>query len=118
MSTASSIIAGFARSRVTIRRGSPATFVDGRAVPGTVSIVKILAVVLPAKSARLRREEAGERLAGAVNVYSSDPIYAARDTGEPADVLEWGGAMYELDEVDPFPGGLFVALATRRRVIG
>lgn len=117
MSLASSILAGFRPTTTTFRRGSAPTIVDGRAVPGAVVNVQVLAAILPARARRLAREVEGERLTGLVKIYASDPLYAGRDTGEPADRVDWNGDTYEVEEVDYFTdGGLYVATARKARV--
>jgi hypothetical protein len=117
MTIASSIIGGFRRYTTPVQRGSVPSVIDGRVQPGAVTTVQILCAIFPKKASRLMREEAGETRSGQIKVYSSDPIYAGRDTGEPADLIDWNGATYEVDEVDYYEdGGLYDATATRRRV--
>lgn len=117
MSIAASIIGGFRRTLTPFQRAAAPTIVDGRVVPGAVATVQVLAAIFPKSSGRLVREPEGEARAGLISIYASDPLYAGRDTGEPADLVTWNGATYELEDVDFFEdGGLYVATARRKRV--
>jgi hypothetical protein len=117
MSLATSMIGGFignGADSYTVTRGSAPTFVDGVVVPGATTTVQILAAILPARNTDLRRTVEGERLTDLVVIYTGDPVFSGHDDGAPADLVEWNGHTYEIEDVDPFPGGLYQATARKR----
>lgn len=117
MSVASSILGAFVgggADRYAVTRGSPPSVVKGSVAPGPTSEVEILAAILPARSTDLARTVEGERLVDLVVIYASDPLYPGRPDGSPADLVEWNGATYEVEDVDPFPGGLYQATARKK----
>lgn len=115
MSIASSILRGFVKTLVSVRRGAAPTLTKGVATPSAPATVQILAAILPARSTDLARTVEGERLRDLVVVYSADLLRAGDDaTGAPADLVEFDGFLYEVEDVDAYPGGLFQATARKK----
>jgi hypothetical protein len=114
MSIASSILGGFITVLTTVHRGAAPTWSGGHVTPGAVSTVSVLAAIFPAPNTDLVRGEEGRRRTDLIDVYTSDVLYSGRDTGEPADLIDWGGSTYEVEDVDTWPGGLYQARARRR----
>lgn len=115
MSVASSIIGGFVNAQTNVCRGSAPLVVKGVVSPGPTTTVQILAAILPASSTDLARSIEGERLRDLVVIYSADEVFSGNEaTGAPADLVEHAGALYEVEDVDPFPGGLYQAKARKK----
>lgn len=102
-------------SSYAVTRTPKRTYAHGRAAPGTPSTVTVRAMVAPVTGAELERVTQGREVDAVIQVFSVDPLYSGTAAHE-ADVIDVGGTLFEVQEVEDWTalGGFYRAVASRK----
>ncbi len=104
----------------TVYRAAPGLVVNGRWVEGTRTPIQIMASIQPAQGDELQILELGDRVRGAVKVYTQEALRSVDEVGQAdADQIEYAGDLYQVQIVARFTMGVLDhtrALAVRLAV--
>lgn len=94
----------------TITRYAPGAYVNGRWVDGESTTLTIRGSIQPARGRDLRRLPEGQRVSGAVAIYTATTLRTASEASDAggasrADVLHWQGRDWEVSVVDVWGSG-------------
>lgn len=117
--TIAGAISSLATGTYTVTRETPgasdaflADYSRGKAVAGTTSTLTITAAIYPAKARDLLRLEEGRRSEAAIVIFTATELRTAvAPNGGNADRIAYGPDAYEVQAVDPWPGGFWKAIA-------
>jgi len=90
----------------TVTRGAAGTYTAGRLTPGALTTTTLAVVnIQPASGRDLLRLPEGVRTRETVAIWTSDELRTANEaTGAPADVVNYGGASYQVELVEDWVG--------------
>jgi hypothetical protein len=93
------------RNAITVRRQEPGGYVDAVWVPGEADTLTIQASVQPAGAEDMQRLPEGQRLTGAVRIYTNDLLMTA-EGDQKADVVVTSQGRYEVRVAERWENGL------------
>ena len=98
-----------------VTRRAMGSYVDGRYVPGTASVLSIKALIQPAGHLEVMRLPEGERDRKTIAIYTRTPLVHAVANGPPSDRIAWRGDIFEISSIDEWNeyAGFTYALATK-----
>ena len=93
------------RKAITVTRQGAGSFVGGVFVPGAPETLTIQASVQPASAEDLQRLHEGQRLTGAVKLYTNDTLLVAQGN-QKADIVTTGQGKFEVSVAEVWENGL------------
>lgn len=100
---------------------STGSWVNGDFVVTTPSTLTMTGVIEPMNTRDMQQLPEGDRITGALNVYTTEPLYTTRlnqstgNSGGLSDEVVWGGENYKIIQVQNFSDyGYFKAAAVRK----
>lgn len=101
---------------LTVTRGASGTYTAGRLTPGETTTLTIAANVQPASGRDLLRLPEGLRTRETIAIWTAAELRTAdEDAGTPADRVAYGGATYQVENVEGWGvlGGYRKAIAAK-----
>lgn len=83
---------------ISIKRNGPSEVIRGHVVKGEIEYFTIKGNLQPERNIKLLREVYGERVEGAIKVYTKEKLLTSNNQYE-ADIIDYDGNEYEVTEV-------------------
>lgn len=90
---------------VNVRRAPAGSYVDGKWVQGSSTIVPIKAAIQPITGENLQRIAEGRNIKYAISIYTNDTLKGADISSKTQpDIIEWDSKLFEVDKVGNWNG--------------